>query len=393
MLPKGTHQLRLSFTSRLFVFLLAEYKRIQHSLIFLLLILLVHHFSFYIFLSLKISRMKTTEIFVGIATIFAAGVSAVPQGVTAHISPGAPPVGCAITFPRNFGLAISAARKVCKRNVVGCPVVIDDGVTQIPDGQIQVRPAGEQAVTEVTQIPDGQIQVRPAGEQAVTEVTQIPDGQIQVRPAGEQAVVRTEVTQIPDGQIQVRPAEERVLVKSGVTSSPIPIKTSHYLYHSYTKPGPHLFVPGFSPIVCAPAPAPAPCAPVTPIAPVTPVTPVTLPIALAHAPITNCQITQISDGQVQAPTLSKRQNGVPLSCSLKNSVLKDSCGRTGYIADNRQLQFDRPPQSGAIYTAGFSVCDDGALALGGQKTWWACGSSDCKPDSIRSVRRDCMVLT
>lgn len=114
-------------------------------------------------------------------------------------------------------------------------------------------------------------------------------------------------------------------------------------------------------------------------------------------------VTQILDGQIQAPAnveavspalgvasanqigcqlpaqpLRKRQNGLPLSCSLQNGVLTDDKGRTGYIADNRQFQFDGPPQSGAIYTSGFSACDDGTLALGGSNVFYACGSSDCK---------------
>lgn len=64
--------------------------------------------------------------------------------------------------------------------------------------------------------------------------------------------------------------------------------------------------------------------------------------------------------------------------TLNNGVLTDGQGRTGYIADNRQFQFDAPAQAGAIYTGGFSVCDDGTLALGGNKQFWACGSSDCR---------------
>ncbi|KAF8540930.1 hypothetical protein BDD12DRAFT_733432, partial [Trichophaea hybrida] len=64
--------------------------------------------------------------------------------------------------------------------------------------------------------------------------------------------------------------------------------------------------------------------------------------------------------------------------TLSNGVLKDNLGRTGYIADNRQFQFDGPPQSGAIYTSGFSACEDGTLALGGSNKFYACGSSDCK---------------
>lgn len=50
----------------------------------------------------------------------------------------------------------------------------------------------------------------------------------------------------------------------------------------------------------------------------------------------------------------------------------DNKNRTGYIASNHQLQFDSPPQAGAIYTAGFSVCGNGTLALGGSAIWYDC---------------------
>ena len=61
-----------------------------------------------------------------------------------------------------------------------------------------------------------------------------------------------------------------------------------------------------------------------------------------------------------------------LELTLANGILKDSHGRTGYIASNFQFQFDDPPQSGAIYTAGFSVCANGSLALGGSNVFYQC---------------------
>jgi hypothetical protein len=41
-----------------------------------------------------------------------------------------------------------------------------------------------------------------------------------------------------------------------------------------------------------------------------------------------------------------------------------------------QHRFDNPPQHGAIYTSGFSVCDDGKLSLGGNNVWYECLSGD-----------------
>ncbi|KAF2862496.1 hypothetical protein K470DRAFT_212595 [Piedraia hortae CBS 480.64] len=61
-----------------------------------------------------------------------------------------------------------------------------------------------------------------------------------------------------------------------------------------------------------------------------------------------------------------------LTMTLKDGVLKDAKGRTGYIAANHQFQFDEPPQTGAIYTAGFSVCPNNSLAIGNDATWAQC---------------------
>jgi len=76
--------------------------------------------------------------------------------------------------------------------------------------------------------------------------------------------------------------------------------------------------------------------------------------------------------------LSQRQQSSAdvLAITLNNGVLTDSQGRTGYIAANRQFQFDGPAQTGAIYTSGFSVCGNGTLALGGSALWWECLSGE-----------------
>ena len=62
--------------------------------------------------------------------------------------------------------------------------------------------------------------------------------------------------------------------------------------------------------------------------------------------------------------------------SLTNGKLIDNKGDTGYIAANRQFQFDKPPQTGAIYTDGWSVCSNGSLALGGSAVFYQCLSGN-----------------
>ncbi|KAF1982952.1 hypothetical protein K402DRAFT_383751 [Aulographum hederae CBS 113979] len=65
-----------------------------------------------------------------------------------------------------------------------------------------------------------------------------------------------------------------------------------------------------------------------------------------------------------------------LTVTLENGVLTDALKRTGYIADNFQFQFDGPPQAGAIYTSGFSLCSDNSLALGPTTVFYQCLSGD-----------------
>jgi len=81
---------------------------------------------------------------------------------------------------------------------------------------------------------------------------------------------------------------------------------------------------------------------------------------------------------VNATTSSKRsvQKRADLEITLQDGILKDSEGRTGYIAANRQFQFDGPPQTGAIYTAGWSVCANNSLAIGNDAVFYQCLSGN-----------------
>ncbi|KAF2094911.1 hypothetical protein NA57DRAFT_45450 [Rhizodiscina lignyota] len=96
------------------------------------------------------------------------------------------------------------------------------------------------------------------------------------------------------------------------------------------------------------------------------------------------------------------RNNNTLTMTLSNTIMKDDKQRTAYIASNRQFQFDGPPQAGAIYTAGFSVCDDDTIALGGSKTFYQCLSGtfynlydqsiggQCGPVQMRFIKlEDC----
>lgn len=73
--------------------------------------------------------------------------------------------------------------------------------------------------------------------------------------------------------------------------------------------------------------------------------------------------------------VAKASDGA-LSCTLEDGILRDQYGRTGSIVANQQFQFDGPPQAGAIYTGGFSVCKNNSLAIGGSARWWRCMSGE-----------------
>lgn len=331
------------------------------------------------------------------------------QAVTAVISaPGGTPSGCAVSENGVFGIQVVAAGAAMKKRqatqIADGQVQAGNVVTAIADGQIQA-PTGKPA-TPVTAIADGQIQA-PAGA-AATPVTAIADGQIQAPKAA------TPVTAIADGQIQAPAGPVTVTVtKNNCMASPV------------TQIGDgQIQAPMATPITAIAdgqiqAPAGPAATPVTAIAdgqiqapgatPVTAIadgqiqapgaTPVTAigdgqPQAPGATPV-----TAIGDGQPQAATTLATMvrpagmstgstaggnailAGAPQACAsttgvlkltLADGILKDGQGRIGYIASNSQFQFDGPPQAGAIYTAGWSVCSSGLLALGSDTSFYRC---------------------
>jgi len=105
------------------------------------------------------------------------------------------------------------------------------------------------------------------------------------------------------------------------------------------------------------------------------------PTAVAPA---GCTPTYTGEFQIQAVnfttpskrSVEKRDCGAAgsLTITLAGGQLTDMKGRTGYIANNSQFQFDGPPQAGALLTGGFTACQNGSLALGGSAVWWECYS-------------------
>lgn len=139
-----------------------------------------------------------------------------------------------------------------------------------------------------------------------------------------------------------------------------------------------------------------------------PVTSITSTPTPTTPPISATRVSPPSSTPASAsPTLSLVSclTNSTLRLTLSNNNLYDALNRTGYIASNYQFQFDGPPQSGALYTSGWSVCPvlgdsaDGlvTLALGNTTTFWQCLSGEfynlytenwvaqCSPVQIRVV--------
>lgn len=327
--------------------------------------------------------MKSSIAAVVLATL--AGASA--QGVTAKISaPGSAPSGCAVSQQGVFGIQVvqQAGAAQQKRQV-----------TQIPDGQIQATSAAR----PVTQIGDGQIQAntataaKPATTAAAAKpVTQIGDGQIQAPTSTARTgmvtvtvtkdnCVASPITQIGDGQIQAPMGTPITQITDGQIQAPRATATPV----SQIRDG---------------------------------------QIQAPSSAATGRPVTQIGDGQIQASSATSSAKagmstgttsagyamlpGAAQACAssstlqlkLNNGILTDAQNRTGYIAANSQFQFDGPPQTGAIYTAGWSVCTNGTLALGGDVTFYQClsgsfynlylnnvlGAAQCQPVQIQAIQ-------
>lgn len=329
------------------------------------------------------------------ANVILASVAAVTaQGVTSIISaPGSAPSSCALTQQGTFGIQIV-------QPAAGSSAMKKRQVSQIADGQIQATSAA--TAKPVTQIADGQIQATSAV--AAKPVTQIGDGQIQAS----SAAVAKPVTQIADGQIQAASATaaQQVTVtvtKDNCVASPITQIGDGQIQAPMATPVTQI---GDGQIQ-APTSAAVQATPVTQIgdgqiqatsaAKGAPVSQIGDGQIQATSAASAAPVSQIGDGQLQATTFATQTRSAGMSTgttaagyamlpgaaqacnsagalavNLTSGVLKDSKGRTGYIAANSQFQFDEPPQTGAIYTAGWSICGNGTLALGSSTTFYQC---------------------
>ena len=79
-----------------------------------------------------------------------------------------------------------------------------------------------------------------------------------------------------------------------------------------------------------------------------------------------------------------------LTIKLAGGVLTDALGRIGSIVSNGQFQFDGPPpQAGAEYTSGWSVCPNNTLTLGAQTVFYECLTSNYYNIYDKSIGGQC----
>jgi hypothetical protein len=95
-------------------------------------------------------------------------------------------------------------------------------------------------------------------------------------------------------------------------------------------------------------------------------------ITIVNVTSPSAPASPVPSSSLTARNVMPRQAAGTLMITLDGGVMHDQANRTGYIASNYQFQFDAPPQAGAIYTGGFSVCQNGSLAIGGSAVFYQC---------------------
>ncbi|AQZ18770.1 HSP150 (YJL159W) and PIR3 (YKL163W) [Zygosaccharomyces parabailii] len=295
-----------------------------------------------------------------------------------------------------------------------------EAVSQITDGQVQATTGTaaptttggvtlKTTVAAISQIGDGQIQATNAASQTtasqttaspkttVAAISQIGDGQIQ-------ATTATPVTTLTTGGTtttsRVYVPEGSQLTSVTINSKPTVVAVSQITDGQVQASG----------VTAMPTVAGSASTTVT-----------------VSGKATVAAVSQVQDGQVQAdPTttssavaaaasatngtsaaagasnttsevstsdpvraVSCKNNGT-LGVSLKDGILTDDKGRIGSIVANHQFQFDGPPpQAGAIYAAGWSISQDGNLALGDSEVFYQCLSGNFYNIYDKHVGKQC----
>ncbi|GCE97038.1 hypothetical protein ZYGM_002379 [Zygosaccharomyces mellis] len=252
-------------------------------------------------------------------------------------------------------------------------------VSQIGDGQIQAtHPASEgsseaprSTVAAISQIGDGQVQATTAPQ--ITTVTEngqkttssyyVPEGTQSTSVTVNSKPTVVAVSQIADGQVQAEGVSGRPTV-AGSASTTVTVKGQPTVAAvSQVQDGQ----------VQADKPSTPSSAPAAPTShPGASTDAVNGTSAAGNASNTTTEVS--TSDPVRA--VSCKNNGT-LGVTLNDGVLTDSKGRVGSIVANHQFQFDGPPpQAGAIYAGGWSISQEGNLAIGDVETFYQCLSGN-----------------
>ncbi|CAM9016876.1 unnamed protein product [Wickerhamomyces anomalus] len=270
---------------------------------------------------------------------------------------GKAPKGATTDYTATFGVAVVPITGTTTSNgsvsteTGSATKMKRDVVSQIGDGQIQASTATpstsaapKSTAQAISQIGDGQIQATTNTEKPKSSekpkstaqaISQIGDGQIQATTNTEAPKSTAQaISQIGDGQIQASTNTEKpkssATAVSQIGDGQIQATGSSNSSSPATKSSE----------------------------------------SLAKA----TDSSKSSDDNVKAVSC---KNPGSLALSLNGSVLTDSSGRVGSIVSNRQFQFDGPPpQAGAIYAAGWSITEEGVLALGDSDKFYQCLSGN-----------------
>ncbi|ODQ62924.1 hypothetical protein WICANDRAFT_26623 [Wickerhamomyces anomalus NRRL Y-366-8] len=273
------------------------------------------------------------------ALVSSALAAYVPSEPWTTLTPDAShPSGAVTDYASTFGIAVvPVTASSSGASASASPKAKRDAVSQIGDGQIQASTATPSSTKKaastaqaVSQIGDGQIQASTSTAKpssTAQAVSQIGDGQIQASTStAKPSSTGQAISQISDGQVQASTS-----TKASVTASAASQIGDGQVQASS---------------------------------------------ASASSALASASASQKADDSNPVSAVSCKSDG-SLALTLKDSVLTDSAGRIGSIVANRQFQFDGPPpQAGAIYAAGWSITEDGYLALGDSDKFYQCLSGN-----------------
>ncbi|KAH3678486.1 hypothetical protein WICMUC_001503 [Wickerhamomyces mucosus] len=299
--------------------------------------------------SIALSLISSASLFLG------AQAASTSEYWTTLTPSASAPEGAITDYTTTFGIAVVPQDSSSSSAGTTTTLARRDVISQVADGQIQASTSTASTVSSestvaaiISQIGDGQIQATTstvAAESTVADIiSQIGDGQIQATTSTASTSTTGVVSQISDGQVQATSSSET----TKTTSVASQISDGQIQASSTTASSSTSSASSASSVSSASS-------------------------SSSSTTSTSSSATSTSTSTSSPVHLVSCKSDESLSLVLNGSVLTDAKGRIGSIVANRQFQFDGPPpQAGAIYAAGWSITEDGYLALGDQTDFYQC---------------------